>query len=1024
MVDPRTTKDAVFVAAGNESAIPHDLPANVIPVRRAEGTLLTTDRAKAETFQRAPAVDDAMLARMLGYPETKANARAGGGTRVVQARDSDGNVAAEAVTSGARAGETAAALQQQAQPGSRIVSLTPEETQARRANPDGGGAAPPGAPPPPAAGGTPPGGGGGGFRRLVARIPVPQILRDAAAKVLDFGRDIQMWATPMAHGIGPWAAEARAMAKDFGQARMLSRWEWNRAFKYLTEKYDAAARMRMWDALDEHGVAVQQGLSTDGIGLNRLSAQERADTEELHRRITQSFDAAREVGIHNSEGLPFYAPRMVIDVATPDAKVVRDIRTLALAASRLDEAVAGRTLVNAVAEAGKRIGQETVSEGGPGGRSLRGGPPGVGNPIEMFGANVRTTTAQLKHRKYLTREETEAAAARVPEGSDRDQWFTLNNPAFTKWVPRFDADGKPVVDPQGNKMFDRRDIWVHRDFEGPLRAVLTEKPGAAGRIMDAVMQLKAGVMKWVMFTPFMHRFVVMGKIIPAAPMDFIAGRIGRTGRIVKNDPEQMREFIGGGMNPVGRYFARQDISDLSPAARLDDSSWEAKLLSAVPGLFSERAGEAVKNTIDRFGNFMHNTLLWDKIGEWQAGLAAHYRDDLLQKGYSRDSAVHAAAHFANQYVSTLSPESMSASARALANTLMFSRTYTISNIGAFKQAVAGLPRDLQAQILRDRGAQELAKIQTYAKRRAVGIIIADMTMFYAGNSLLQAGVAMAVGNSSLDQEGKNFARRLNDEIMRVGSDPLQALNPFGVLGSLTPMSDNEPGKDDRVFVGHANDGTGVYMRNPVGKFAEELKGYATSPIDMFRRKESTLLRPLMQLLSNDAGFGHKVYDPDDNIVHNAARVAALFAGDETPAQTIKAVRDFYRDPSVKLNWARIIGSATGFSISQGYPGGEREGLYHHEQDQQKFRVQEAMPDIRQKIKAGDINGGVADMQKLGMDPREIRAHIDFTLHPDRFTGGQMRRFERTATPDQHAQMQRYTADAQQRRAEEFLGPPK
>lgn len=134
MLDRSTTKDAVFIAPGNEDAIPSDLPDHVTKIPRDEGTLLTTNDDKAEAYRTAPAITDDSLAETLGYPETKAQAIASGDPRMVQARDPDGNVVAEAVSSPARMSETAAELLRQAPEGSTIHLPSGDEMQARRAS--------------------------------------------------------------------------------------------------------------------------------------------------------------------------------------------------------------------------------------------------------------------------------------------------------------------------------------------------------------------------------------------------------------------------------------------------------------------------------------------------------------------------------------------------------------------------------------------------------------------------------------------------------------------------------------------------------------------------------------------------------------------------------------------------------------------------------------------------------------------------------------------------------------------------
>lgn len=80
MLDPRSAKDSVFVA------------------RRPEGTLFTTHIGKAHHFARG-GVDDASMAGILGYPETKAQAMASGSPRVVPGISPHGHVVYEAAAS-------------------------------------------------------------------------------------------------------------------------------------------------------------------------------------------------------------------------------------------------------------------------------------------------------------------------------------------------------------------------------------------------------------------------------------------------------------------------------------------------------------------------------------------------------------------------------------------------------------------------------------------------------------------------------------------------------------------------------------------------------------------------------------------------------------------------------------------------------------------------------------------------------------------------------------------------------------
>src|SRR6185312_2382461 len=138
-----------------------------------------------------------------------------------------------------------------------------------------------------------------------------------------------------------------------------------------------------------------------------LEPAERAAVEDLHTRAQMAWLRARDVGLVEGEGLPAYTPRMVVNTANAladgkalplnsiggnlktsspnlrqrkyssaeeteaaakakygdQAELARDIRTLPLATAKLEDAIAGRTLINNIKDIGKATGDETVAEG-------------------------------------------------------------------------------------------------------------------------------------------------------------------------------------------------------------------------------------------------------------------------------------------------------------------------------------------------------------------------------------------------------------------------------------------------------------------------------------------------------------------------------------------------------------------------------------------------------------------------------------------------------------------------------------
>lgn len=133
LLDPESGRTAVFVAEGNEAAIPQDLaPDLLVAQRRGRGTLITTDPALAKKFQRGRWTD-ADTQRALGYSENKTQANVADGT-VVEARTPEGAVAAQQLATNTPKNKraAAAAVKRQARKDAIVVETTPERAQAER----------------------------------------------------------------------------------------------------------------------------------------------------------------------------------------------------------------------------------------------------------------------------------------------------------------------------------------------------------------------------------------------------------------------------------------------------------------------------------------------------------------------------------------------------------------------------------------------------------------------------------------------------------------------------------------------------------------------------------------------------------------------------------------------------------------------------------------------------------------------------------------------------------------------------
>jgi hypothetical protein len=454
----------------------------------------------------------------------------------------------------------------------------------------------------------------------------------------------------------------------------------------------------------------------------------------------------------------------------------------------------------------------------------------------------------------------------------------------------------------------------------------------------------------------------------------------------------METAISEGLVPIGRRFGIQDVTGIMEDPSLTAGrGWVAKGLAGTignlpqKGMTTEQVKTQVKQSVDKAGDFWHGTLLWDRIADLQFGLYSDFKAKLIRKGLDDTSAGRTAAHLANRYAGALPMESMSENARKLANLMMFSRSFTLGNIGAMKDAMTGLPRDVQAQILRDAGPLMQAKATKYATRKARQILMMDMGLAYAMNSALQSGVRAAMGTSG-SQIGEEYLDRLHKLLQKTKESPLDVLaHPFATIESLTEMAHNEPTRKDRVLVGYQDDGTAIYGRNPAGKIGEEFVGWLTSPLEQAKKKLGTIARPLWQTLSNDKGFGRKVYNPHDPAYRQAASIVKNFMESQLPVESIGGAFDLATGQGTpderRLNKLKTFGPLAGITFSKGAPGGPAVGEMYRAKEKFDIPVQEALPEIRKMIKRGQMPEALAKMRELKMDSNYQRYVIRTTLNP-------------------------------------------
>lgn len=517
-------------------------------------------------------------------------------------------------------------------------------------------------------------------------------------------------------------------------------------------------------------------------------------------------------------------------------KLVDDVRMLTHAWARAERAVVGRELVDQIKAYGEESNLEWVREG-----------------------------------------------ARPARG----QWFTLDHPAMMRWVPKWpqhpDADGKiaPMRDPEGNIIYERQPIHISTDFKGPLQAVLSDAPGMWYK---GAMMLKGASMHAIMWNPLKHLQVEIGRAFPLLPRAIVTPRsvdradpseadipaipLPRGGAVTLEwikqgsqeiaDRAAMKEWIGRyGISPIGQGWG------LDPATVMEQA--EAPY-GRIPGLVALRqladnaartVGRKLGPVAEKIARHPQQELLWNMVYRLQMAIAVTMRDRFMEGGLDRDTASFASAYLANRFAGALPPEHLSKWANQLSNILMFSRSFTLGNLGVGKDAVKGPPQQIVSLIAHELGPEKAAQAAAAIKQAAKGAFIADMGLFYVFNGLMQSGIkyaaTLAAGAAALGAAKSMFDDWLEDARIALTEE----YDPFRLL----PQQWNEEGKTDRIYLYTDATGRGVYVRPSIGKVGEDLVGWGAHPSKMVQNKASPHFKSLVEAILGKDAFGRAIRNP-------------------------------------------------------------------------------------------------------------------------------------------------------------------
>jgi hypothetical protein len=409
--------------------------------------------------------------------------------------------------------------------------------------------------------------------------------------------------------------------------------------------------------------------------------------------------------------------------------------------------------------------------------------------------------------------------------------------------------------------------------------------------------------------------------------------------------------------------------------------------------------------MDRFGDWYHHDLLWKQVGALQMYICNDYSNYLISKGHPQAAADAIAAHLANRYGGAVARENQSELARKALNVLLFSRSFNVGNVGAVKDTVFGLPAGLAAKIYTDVGKTAGDAAMKAARGKARMALAADLGMSMLLTSVTASAIGYLLLNQTADDIKNGYIRRLNAMFGTIKDHPLtpSSYNPYQVL----PTWDNEPGKQDRIDLGADESGRHEYMRLPSGKVVEDTVGWLLHLPTTFEKKLSPVFKSSVQAFANDKGYGVPVENPEGSMPMHIAQGIEHVILAQIPYDSMKTLYDVTGGVGTTLDKHKLAGFATGFSTSQGNPGGPEAAVAYAVEDRVKADKSYTMDAVKRDIKYGDYDSAQSRLEEIGFSQREINNIIKKIDNPKSgISGQQMRKFNRHSNEEEKSAMDR------------------
>ena len=907
----------------------------------------------------------------------------------------------------------------------------------------------------------------------------------------------EMLKTPM-HALGTstmpmsmGSDQAKVVATRFADQQRGARWQWGRFDDILQKRFTKDQQVRMWNAADEENDLLREGRVDPTKGLASLTLEERRTVELLHNYGNELLTRAKLAGMYTGEGVDYWAPRMValigedgsiskIEAGGPKdfskeatnlrvkssslnyrkhdttaeteaaaqayaedgqrAEVVRNIRTMPMAMARLEQAIAGRELINQIKAIGQSTGEPIVAEGkmnDPDYFTIK--HPAMTNT--QYTENwVKVSERELLDKNYIVRN----GEVLRPDPKSVNGYIPVKGyrvaDASLLGAPMNSIGQYPIGAIERKDMVaNQTPIYIRKDFEGPLKAVLNVKHDLTP-VYNGLMELKSKSMGLIMMSPMIHNAVEYGRSVPmmltgggavnAAKNVLTLGAYTYfVGNRAKQDASIMQEAIAHGLVPIGHRGIGVDLNGIADPASMEvGRSWTAKALGyGVDAILGKSAGDKTRAGVDAAGKFWHETLLWNRIGDLQMGLYQTMKTSLINKGVDQYTANTLAAHFANRYAGALPQEAMSQGAREVLNLALFSRTFTTGNLGAMKDMLTGIPANRKAMI--EMNAREVAAslgkdgdkagsdarslAASLGRKKAIATFILDIGLMYVANSLVQNWFKRHNGDETWKDQVAGYANRLGALKTKFLNDPLSVVtHPFNSISSISSTADNAAGREERIRVGNDSAGNTIYMRLPFGKIGEEFVNYTTpeGQMRMLQNKLSQFAKPTLQWVTNDMGVGQKLYDKNDPAYKQVGAIALNYVKAMFPGDMIGSAWDLAT--SNHPQWQRdqdkrkLIGPLVGVTYGMAKGGDAVQQEYQMERDFQDRRMR-AMPKAMDALMDGKEDKAAEILASTGMTNREVNKALARMADPGlRDTAALRRIAERHATEEERARLDR------------------